>query len=131
MFQQPIKRTSFLIILLLFNYLHSIDTKYKKDNIGFCIYSITQDSTILSHNADKEFIYASGVKLITSLVALEKLGSYHKFETKFKIIRDTLFIKAGGDPSTVLEDFFFLLSILDKTSETSTETVPTRIGFPK
>ena len=69
---------------------------------------------VLSWRADAMEPPASTAKLVTTLAALEVLGSSYRWRTNFYVrempdrnglLRGDLFIRGGGDPALVLEDF--------------------------
>lgn len=69
---------------------------------------------VLSWRADAMEPPASTAKLVTTLAALEVLGSSYRWRTNFYVrempdrnglLRGGLFIRGGGDPALVLEDF--------------------------
>lgn len=68
---------------------------------------------ILAVNADKRISPASTAKLVTTLVALDRLGINFRWKTDFYADRlpdnqgkiQTLWIRGGGDPTLVVEDF--------------------------
>lgn len=49
---------------------------------GICIYSLRDDSLILSYNDEKLFVPGSTIKLFTSTAALDSLGADWRFETE-------------------------------------------------
>ncbi|MEM7577124.1 MAG: D-alanyl-D-alanine carboxypeptidase/D-alanyl-D-alanine-endopeptidase [Planctomycetota bacterium] len=59
-------------------------------------------------NADKAFIPASNMKLVTSATALDLYGPAHQLSTTFAVNNEMLVIVAGGDPAfgdpALLED---------------------------
>ena len=70
----------------------------------------------LLHRADVSVAPASSAKVVTTLVALETLGSHYRWYTGFYadekaepdakgVLRSPLYIKGGGDPNFVLEAF--------------------------
>lgn len=68
---------------------------------------------ILAVNADRSVAPASTAKLVTTLVALDKLGVNFRWKTDFYADRvpdkngrvKNLWIRGGGDPTLVVEDF--------------------------
>lgn len=109
----------FFVFFLVFLYVFLIEGKntgkipfeikpVKEDFVGTVIYDVNKDSTLLSINGDSFFKYASNVKMITALVALEKLGGGFRFETLFKYLpeSETLYVKAGGNPEMVIEEMW-------------------------
>ncbi len=85
----------------------------KHAHIG--IYALYPDSeeVILDINSEKTLIPASTQKLVTTAVALQKLGSDFKFNTKVyysgeikdSILHGNIVIKGGGDPTLGSERF--------------------------
>ncbi len=80
---------------------------------GICIYSLTKDSLIYGRDADKLFVPASTVKLLTSAAALDSLGPDYRFETAFfadgpldsaGTLHGDLIMRGSGDPT--LRDVF-------------------------
>ncbi|MFH1011030.1 MAG: D-alanyl-D-alanine carboxypeptidase/D-alanyl-D-alanine-endopeptidase [bacterium] len=81
---------------------------YAETQWGICIYSLTHDSLIYGYEADKLFVPASTVKLLTSAAALDSLGPDYRFETAFltngvldstgTLGRD-LIVRGSGDPT--------------------------------
>ncbi len=75
---------------------------------GYIVYDILADSVVAEQGQNAELNIASNLKLFTSVVALQELGSDFKFATQFKIDGDTLFVKAGGDPTLVMEKLYII-----------------------
>lgn len=66
------------------------------DNGG---YIVRQDAALLQYRERELFIPASTLKILTSLIALEKLGKDFRFETHFFVDEQkNLYIKGYGDP---------------------------------
>ncbi len=80
-----------------------------KTTIGVSLHDIKTGKEIFSHNAHKALNPASTMKVVTSVVALSKLGGSYKYVTPIttdKISNKTaynLYIKGFGDPSIVEE----------------------------
>ena len=87
-----------------------------EENISLVLYDTEAHKNVLSINADKPFLYASNLKLLTSAAALKHLGGGFKFETKFAFDTGsgTLYIKAGGDPEMVVEKLWVVASDLKR-----------------
>lgn len=71
-------------------------------------YIVREDAALLQYREQELFIPASTLKILTSLIALEKLGKDYRFETHFFLDEQkNLYIKGYGDPfltsETVLE----------------------------
>lgn len=49
---------------------------------GMCVYDLTGDSVLYTHNANKLMRPASTQKVLTAVAALSTLGAGHKYETK-------------------------------------------------
>ena len=78
--------------------------------------NVTRVRPVLLHRADVSVAPASSAKVVTTLVALETLGSHYRWYTGFYadekaepdakgVLRSPLYIKGGGDPNFVLEAF--------------------------
>ncbi len=78
-------------------------------NSQWCLYAEYLDDSmvILDHNSHLSVAPASGLKVFTSIVALDKLGEDYRFETEIYfdgLINDTVlngdvYLVGGGDPS--------------------------------
>jgi D-alanyl-D-alanine carboxypeptidase/D-alanyl-D-alanine-endopeptidase (penicillin-binding protein 4) len=74
--------------------------------IGLVVQSVETGETLYSHNGDKKFIPASGMKLVTMASALHYLGPNYRFETKLLVdgplengvLKANLYVKGSGDP---------------------------------
>ena len=68
---------------------------------------------LVAQNADKSFVPASIAKVVTANLAVEVLGSDHRFETRFYLDKDrVLYIRGGGDPFLISEELATLASAL-------------------
>ena len=87
-----------------------------EENISLVLYDTEAHKNVLSINADKPFLYASNLKLLTSAAVLKHLGGGFKFLTKFSFDTEsgTLHIKAGGDPEMVIEKLWVVASDLKR-----------------
>jgi len=85
-----------------------------EENISLVLYDTETQKNVLSINAEKPFLYASNLKLLTSAAALKHLGGGFKFLTLFSFDKEsgTLYIKAGGDPEMVIEKLWVVASDL-------------------
>ncbi|GAB6191558.1 D-alanyl-D-alanine carboxypeptidase/D-alanyl-D-alanine-endopeptidase [Desulfocastanea catecholica] len=62
-------------------------------------YIVREDAALLQYREQELFIPASTLKILTSLIALEKLGKDFRFETHFFLDEQkNLYIKGYGDP---------------------------------
>ncbi|PID77537.1 MAG: peptidase S13 [Deltaproteobacteria bacterium] len=79
-------------------------------------YLIAQGSKIIeSYNQDQPFIPASTLKVLTSLMALERLGEDYRFTTSFYLDKQrNLWIKGGGDPFLTSENINLIAIALKK-----------------
>ncbi len=109
----------FFVCFLVLSYTFHLEAKdtenipfeikpVKKNSLGTLIYDVNKNSTLLSVNGDSSFKYASNVKMITALTALEKLGGGFRFKTFFKYLPESkaLYVKAGGNPEMVIEEMW-------------------------
>ncbi|MBP5202588.1 D-alanyl-D-alanine carboxypeptidase/D-alanyl-D-alanine-endopeptidase [bacterium] len=87
-----------------------------EENISLVLYDTETHKNVLSINAEKPFLYASNLKLLTSAAALKHLGGGFKFLTLFSFDKEsgTLYIKAGGDPEMVIEKLWVVASDLKR-----------------
>jgi len=94
-------------------------------DVGYILFSPTTQETLLAHNTNKLFSYASNVKLLTAWVALEKLGGGFRYHTHF--IYDpqirVLYIQAGGDLAMVTEDLLAIALELKIRGVTQVDSV--------
>lgn len=71
--------------------------------------------TLVEHNAGRGFSPASVTKIVTAWLALEVLGSDHRFETRFYLDENrNLYVRGGGDPFLVSEEVALLAQNLIK-----------------
>ncbi|MCP4342236.1 MAG: peptidase S13 [Desulfobulbaceae bacterium] len=90
--------TILMVLMLLQPYCVYGSPKAKQfiDNGGFIVHD---DTRLLKFREQELFIPASTLKILTSLVALEKLGKGYRFETHFFLDEhNNLYIKGYGDP---------------------------------
>ncbi len=65
------------------------------------------EEPLLQYRAEKLFIPASTLKILTSLLALKKLGTDFRFTTRLYLdAENNLYIKGGGDPFLTSEAVF-------------------------
>lgn len=100
-------------VLLFVSFLHADSISLSghfvpvtEGDVGVALYDVEESTLVLSHNYDKNFSYASNLKLLTTAASLHYLGGGFHFVTLFSFNpKDgTLFIKAGGDPSVTYEE---------------------------
>jgi len=88
--------------------------------IGVRVVSLETGETLYAHNADKKFIPASGMKLVTMAAALHYLGPNHRFETRLLVdgpivdgvARANVYIQGSGDPALTGGDLEEITSAL-------------------
>lgn len=114
----------FLFVLLFFinsysqdlnKFLSNFESKDYLKHAHLGLYALYADSNqvIINVNSDKTLIPASTQKLITTSVALQKLGADFKFQTKVyysgeikdSVLHGNIVIKGGGDPTLGSERF--------------------------
>jgi D-alanyl-D-alanine carboxypeptidase/D-alanyl-D-alanine-endopeptidase (penicillin-binding protein 4) len=75
---------------------------------GVAVVSLESGDTLFTHNADRQLLPASTMKLFTSAVALERFGPDHRLVTEVLregalgsdgIVRGSLVLRGTGDPS--------------------------------
>jgi len=100
------------------------DPNYKNAQIGIHVMDVNSGKTYYSLNADKLFIPASTMKVITTATTLEILGANYRFKTEVAYsgkIKDNsltgdLVIVGGGDPalgSEYFKDYYLNPHFLD------------------
>ena len=74
---------------------------------------------LVSQNANDDFVPASVAKIATAWIAMEVLGSEHRFETQFYLDdKRILYVRGGGDPFLVSEELALLApKLLSKTGK--------------
>jgi D-alanyl-D-alanine carboxypeptidase/D-alanyl-D-alanine-endopeptidase (penicillin-binding protein 4) len=83
------------------------DRKIDEGDLGVHVIARGSDRVIHSRNAERQFIAASNVKLVTAIAALETLGRDYEFETAIYPrgavedghLRGDLILRGGGDPT--------------------------------
>lgn len=93
--------------------VNNLIDKYKSStllkNSQWCLYAeyLENGKTLINHNSDMSVAPASGLKVFTSITALEILGEDFRFQTKIyydgklngNILDGNVFIVGGGDPT--------------------------------
>ena len=112
-----------ILLILVCSYPINVYSEFSKtidkivknqDNsdIGIAITSLSNNKLIYAYQSEKKLKPASVLKLLTTAVALETLGSDYKFKTSFysKGLSgssiDSLYVKGGGDPNLRIEDLW-------------------------
>jgi len=89
-------------------------------DFGVKIYSLDRNETLYSVNSDKSFTPASNMKLLTTAMALKRLGPDYRFHTRLyattrvaeETLKGDLYIKGFGDPNLVSEQMWLLANEL-------------------
>ena len=68
-------------------------------SVSVHVQDMQNGQTIAKHNENLSLIPASSLKLITTGVALEKLGPNYKYETKVMVDNQNVYILGSGDPT--------------------------------
>ncbi len=92
----------------------------RKKKFGIKIHSLERDETLYSIRSDRLYAPASNVKVLTTAVALKRLGSQYQFKTNLYaaspmiggVLKNDLYIKGFGDPSLVSEQMWLLVNEL-------------------
>lgn len=92
----------------------------RKKDYGIKIYSLDRGESLYELRADKLFIPASNLKILTTAVALQILGPNYRFPTelytdgtlKNGVLDGNLYIKGYGDPKFVTEQMWLLVNEL-------------------
>jgi D-alanyl-D-alanine carboxypeptidase/D-alanyl-D-alanine-endopeptidase (penicillin-binding protein 4) len=59
---------------------------------------------LLQYGGERSFVPASTLKVVTTLLAMDVLGTEHRFRTEFFLDGDRLIVRGGGDPFLVSEE---------------------------
>lgn len=62
------------------------------------------DRILVDIDADRAFLPASTIKILTAWIALQLLGPDYRFRTELFVVDDELFVRGGGDPFLVSEE---------------------------
>ncbi len=92
----------------------------RKKNFGIKIHSLERNKTLYSVYSDRLFAPASNVKLLTTAIALKRLGPDYRFKTGLyattpvdgETLRGDIYIKGFGDPNLVSEQMWLLVKEL-------------------
>ena len=92
----------------------------RKQNFGIKIHSLERDETLYSVHSGRPFVPASNVKLLTTAVALKRLGPDYRFKTRLyadkqidkEVLKGDIYIKGFGDPNLVTEQMWLLVNEL-------------------
>jgi serine-type D-Ala-D-Ala carboxypeptidase/endopeptidase (penicillin-binding protein 4) len=85
-----------------------IESRTRSGEWGASVVSLTRGDTLFSHNADRQFLPASTMKLMTTAIALDRFGPQYQFSTD--VLRDgtvapdgtlhgNLILRGDGDPA--------------------------------
>lgn len=128
------KMKTFIILWLLFvtGVLHAQslsqrldsllhDPLLKTSEVGITVYDLTEGKTLYQHQAEKLYRPASTQKVITSVTALDQLGTDYtmdtRLQTKGEVVNDTLqgnlYVVGGFDPELMEAD---LDSLVEKVA---------------
>ncbi len=76
---------------------------------GLVLVMDAEGNELVAQNADKPFVPASVAKIVTAWLAMEVLGSEHRFKTHFYLDDDrVLYVRGGGDPFLISEELALL-----------------------
>ena len=97
-----------------------VNSCLRKKNFGIKIHSLERNKTLYSIHSDRLFSPASNVKLLTTAMALKRLGPDYRFKTGLyatmpidgKTLRGDISIKGFGDPNLVSEQMWLLVNEL-------------------
>jgi len=92
----------------------------RKQNFGIKIHSLERNKTLYSVHSDRLFAPASNVKLLTTALALKRLGPDYRFKTGLyatmpvggEILGGDIYVKGFGDPNLVSEQMWLLVNEL-------------------
>jgi D-alanyl-D-alanine carboxypeptidase/D-alanyl-D-alanine-endopeptidase (penicillin-binding protein 4) len=76
--------------------------------VGVHVRDLRTGATVFDRSGDQPLNPASNHKLLTSVAAVELLGSDYQFETRLARSGDALYLVGGGDPTLQLPDLYGL-----------------------
>ncbi len=80
---------------------------------GLVLVLDAEGNELVAQNAEKPFVPASVAKIVTAWLAMEVLGSEHRFKTHFYLDDDrVLYVRGGGDPFLISEELALLAAQL-------------------
>ncbi len=95
-------------------------TSFRPGGLGYLVVEMETGEVRREHNADRAFIPASMVKLLTVYAALETLGPGYRFETPVLAVAGgpglNLHLSGSGDPVLVQEDLAALARSLKRST---------------
>ncbi len=88
--------------------------------VGLKIFSLDRNETLIAQNSNNLFTPASNMKIITSVMALKRVGTDYRFYTRLYshgtiedgVLKGDLYIKGFGDPYLVSEQMWILVNEL-------------------
>lgn len=88
-----------------------------ESHVGVLVQDVDNPLPLVKHGERRSFNPASVMKLVTTLVALDRLGPAHTFKTRVSVegalvdgvLQGNLVLQGGGDPALTLERFWLLL----------------------
>ncbi len=98
------------------------DDKLKKTKIGVSVYSLSRNEALYDFNSGEALSPASTIKILTSYVALKRLGTDFTFKTYLLtdgkiengVLNGNLYFKGGGDPGLVTERLYLMAEELQR-----------------
>ncbi|MCH8158167.1 MAG: D-alanyl-D-alanine carboxypeptidase/D-alanyl-D-alanine-endopeptidase, partial [Nitrospinae bacterium] len=92
----------------------------RSHNFGVKIHSLDRDETLYSIKSDRSFTPASNMKLLTTAMALKRMGPDYRFHTRLyaitrvtaETLKGDLYLKGFGDPNLVSEQMWLLTNEL-------------------
>jgi serine-type D-Ala-D-Ala carboxypeptidase/endopeptidase (penicillin-binding protein 4) len=83
------------------------DSLFLDAHWGVLVRSLSSGETLYARNAERNFVPASALKMVTGAAALELLGPEHRFRTEILtsapvrdgVLRGDLVVRGGGDPT--------------------------------
>ena len=95
------------------------DELLQRSQLGLYVYDLTADRPLYTYGHRQRMRPASTMKVITAIVALDKLGGDYRYHTRFyttapldSIVRGHLIIHGGFDPLFSHDDLGAIISIL-------------------
>lgn len=86
-----------------------------KTTVSVQVEILGKGTELFSHNGTTQLIPASNTKLLTTIAALDKMGSGYRFTTKVTKKGDDLVLAGNGDPYLVSERLYLLARDVART----------------
>lgn len=111
----------------------TIEEILPKAHVGIIVKSLDDDQVVYSHNDNLLFMPGSTLKIVTSVVALKRLGPDFSYSTQLLVCPDTwvsepnvFYLKFSGDPTLTVKD---LTNLFKKLAQAEVCASPVKIIY--